>query len=102
MGTESSELLFKEYRYIKSALESKKHPQRFWRTLWRFVAARRLLLERDRFIAHRICDTLSDGETGILFMGIQHRVDRYLPKNLSVQYLFHRLPFQYTSRFVGS
>lgn len=98
MGTESPELLLEEYRMIKKAVagnsDSKFFPGRF---ILKWIS-HRLLVRRDKFIARRIADTLKDGETAVLFMGIQHEVDRFL-NGISVKYLFHRLPFQYTSRF---
>ncbi|MBI1953435.1 MAG: hypothetical protein HYS41_04850 [Candidatus Omnitrophica bacterium] len=99
IGTESPQLLVKEYRQIKEAAEEGNRPKPFWERLRSRWQAQQLLLRRDRFIARRIAETLREGETGLLFMGIQHGVDRYLPNSFSVRYLFHRLPFQYTSRF---
>lgn len=101
LGTESPQLLLEEYRHIKEAVGEKNHPNPLWRHLKSRWLAQRLLLRRDRFIARRIAETLHDGETGLLFMGIQHEVDRFL-SGISVTYLFHRLPFQYTSRFASS
>lgn len=99
MGTESQALLVREYRNLQQALQQGKGPTSVWKTLWSRWQAHHLLRQRDRFIARRITDTLNPGETGLLFMGIQHEVDRDLPPSISVKYLFHRLPFQYTSRF---
>ncbi len=101
MGTESPELLLEEYRMIKKAVSGNKSPKSF---VGRFIlkwTSHRLLVKRDKFIAKRIADTLKDGETAILFMGIQHEVDRFL-NGISVKYLFHRLPFQSTSRFAST
>ena len=101
IGTESPQLLLKEYRQIKEAVGEGNHPNPFWKRLRSRWQAQRLLVRRDRFIARRIAETLHDGETGLLFMGIQHEVDRFLT-GISVKYLFHRLPFQYTNRFSSS
>lgn len=93
-GTEDPMLLMKEYSYIKLALaiadlEARKKKMK------EVVHERDTLLEkRDRYIAGRISETLQLGETGILFMGIIHRIDRYLPKDIQVEYLISRLPFQ--------
>ncbi|MEK7220546.1 MAG: hypothetical protein AAB253_05060, partial [candidate division NC10 bacterium] len=54
----------------------------------------RLLRQRDEFIGRRIDETLKEGEVGILFIGLMHRVDRFLAPDIEVQYLIHRLPFQ--------
>ena len=37
--------------------------------------------------------TLKEGETGILFAGMAHQVDKYLPKAIHISYLIFRLPF---------
>jgi len=34
-----------------------------------------------------------EGETGILFAGMAHQVDKYLPKDIHISYLIFRLPF---------
>ncbi len=52
-----------------------------------------LLHERDVFIAERIDATLREGETGILFLGLLHRVDELLDGKLEVRQLIHSLPF---------
>ena len=43
-----------------------------------------LLRRRDEFIARRINETLKDGETGILFVGAYHDVNRRLPCDILV------------------
>jgi hypothetical protein len=43
-----------------------------------------LLAQRDQFIARRINDTLKAGETGILFLGLLHAVERYLDRDIRV------------------
>jgi hypothetical protein len=56
--------------------------------------SQKLLRQRDEYIARRIDETLQADETGVLFMGMIHQVDRYLPKNILVKFLIHRLPFE--------
>lgn len=100
VGTESAQLLVKEYQHLKSLVSTNNSLNIFlFRRLKSFFVAHQLLAARDRFIAGRIDETLQEGENGLLFIGIKHRVDRYLPKGISVKYLFHRLPFQYAKRF---
>ena len=43
-----------------------------------------LLEERDAYIAGRIDSTLAEGETGLLFMGMAHKVVRRLPRDVTV------------------
>jgi hypothetical protein len=84
MGTESAELLLEEYRLQATAIEA--------RTA--LAAARvesqqkplrdALLEKRDRFIAARIDATLAAGETGLLFLGMLHAVNRYLSPDIQV------------------
>lgn len=94
IGTEDPKLLIEEYNFYKNLLgitdvsKRKKAVQK--------AKKRRdeLLNERDKFIADRIKNTLKKGETGILFIGIEHEVNKYLAKNIKVEYLIYRLPFK--------
>jgi hypothetical protein len=76
MGTESPELLLREYEGIKRAAESGREPDA--------EQARILLDERDAFIAQRILDTLEPGATGVLFIGLLHAVHDHLPDDVIV------------------
>jgi hypothetical protein len=49
-----------------------------------------LLQRRDQFIAQRINDTLKDGETGILFLGMLHSLERDLQPDVKVIYPLQR------------
>jgi hypothetical protein len=93
-GTEDVQLLLEEYRYIQ-AITREREPTEKRRKAKSLSIKRKLLLRRrDRFIAQRIDETLKEGETGILFAGMAHRVDKYLPKDINVSYLIFRLPFK--------
>ncbi len=87
MGTEDPGLLLQEHKMIKEIVggrgknggkekleEYRKH-------------SNDLLVKRDDFIAKRIVETLQDGETGILFIGAMHKVDKRLPRGIRVVYL---------------
>jgi hypothetical protein len=80
MGTESPELLVEEYQ----AALAKFAPG------GTSAAGKRrdsdLIDRRDRFVAERINGTLLSGETGILFMGMMHKVTRWLDRGISVAY----------------
>lgn len=86
-GTENLDLLlvehgsFKAFREAKSEEERKKAAEDYTRIKGD------LLARRDSFIAERINITLSEGETGILFIGAYHNVDSKLPKNIVVRVL---------------
>lgn len=94
VGTEDARLLVEEYNFIKNLIGISDTKQRT--EAIRKAQKRRdeLLVERDRFVANRIKETLKKGETGILFSGIEHEIDKYLPKDIKVEYLIYRLPFR--------
>jgi len=89
-GTEDPKLLLKEYTYLRDASANSENQQakRRYQTM-----AKSLLQRRDSYIALRIDKTLDDGETGLLFIGISHRVDEKLPKDIQIEYVIYRLPF---------
>lgn len=99
MGTEDPHLLIKEYRYLKVALQEERKGPKWWRAIRDKLHSRWLLKQRDQFIAQRINETLTNGQTGLLFIGMEHRLDQYLPKDLAVSYLFFRLPFRQRGPF---
>lgn len=94
VGTEDARLLVEEYNFIKKLVGISDPKQR--REEVKKAQKRRdeLLVERDRFVANRISETLKRGEAGILFSGIEHVIDKYLPKDVKVEYLIYRLPFR--------
>lgn len=80
MGTEDPVLLMKEYQLIKDdAVQgcTKRN------TGGKFS----YIEERDAFIAHRIDETLKDGEIGILFLGMLHKVIEKLPSDIVVLHM---------------
>ncbi len=89
MGTESSDLLVQEYQLARQSLETRA-PRAARVAAHRRVMTDALLQRRDRFIAQRINDTLQPGETGILFLGMLHSLERYLHCDIKVIYLLHR------------
>ncbi len=74
VGTESPALLLDEYKLLQSPERTEEK-------------AAALLEARDRFIAGQIDATLGDDEIGILFMGALHKVARFLPERIKVEYL---------------
>jgi pheromone shutdown protein TraB len=44
-----------------------------------------LLDERDSYIARRINTTLGEGQTGLLFVGAAHQVEKKLPRDIMVR-----------------
>jgi hypothetical protein len=93
-GTEDPKLLIEEYKFIKE-LTQIADPSEKKRAIKRYQKARdELLRKRDQFIAQRIDETLRDGDQGLLFVGLEHEIDRFLPKHIEVSYLIYRLPFK--------
>jgi hypothetical protein len=83
MGTESLELLLEEYENVKKLLAGagasrrKKSDKDFDTSL---------LERRDQFIARRVNDTLRPGEVGIIFLGMLHRLQPWMPKDIRISY----------------
>lgn len=94
IGTEEAKLLVEEYNFIKKVTGISNAQER--KKAVRNAGKRRaeLLIERDKFVARRIAETLKAEETGILFSGIEHEIDRFLLKDIKVEYIIYRLPFR--------
>jgi hypothetical protein len=90
MGTESPELLLREYDQLRNALAatSLRRAGNLERT--RQAMALNLLKDRDRFIASRINTTLQPGETGILFLGLLHSPTPFLDPDIKIIYPLER------------
>ncbi len=93
-GTEDVQLLLEEYRYIQAITTERKPAEKRKKAKSLSVKRKLLLRRRDRFTAQRIDETLQEGETGILFAGMAHRIDMCLPNDINVSYLIFRLPFK--------
>lgn len=86
MGTESGELLVEEYRLASAALAAGGAGGPASREARQKASRDALLEKRDRYIAARINATLAAGETGILFLGMLHAVNRRLDPDVRVVY----------------
>jgi hypothetical protein len=99
MGTESSELLLEEYQLIKQIMDEG-GAQDLGKTIYhngiddlktsQKALSDLLLSKRDQFIAERINSTVGAGETGILFLGMLHSVEKLLDKRIRVFYPINR------------
>jgi hypothetical protein len=85
VGTEDPRLLLQEYNLLKEQLAAVNDKSRHRAEEYE-ARSRAVLEERDRFIARRIEQTLAPGETGILFMGLLHQVQRHLSRGIEVQF----------------
>lgn len=84
VGTESPELLVEEYRMAVQLMGGASTPAAPDAAA-RFEAGSRALLERrDRFIAGRVDATLEPGRTGLIFLGLLHRLDGLLPPDVEL------------------
>jgi hypothetical protein len=82
--TEDLGLVKQEYVYIAKIAHSKSPKEKEVWSLRYKVAQGRLLRQRDDYIAKRIRDTLSEGETGILFIGAYHDIPSRLPEDIQL------------------
>ncbi|WP_435011889.1 hypothetical protein P12x_005985 (plasmid) [Tundrisphaera lichenicola] len=79
-GTESPQLLVREYELARETLAGKApadHAER----------AAALLEERDRFIAQRIAETLRSDEIGLIFLGRAHSLEGRWPEGIVLERL---------------
>jgi len=89
MGTESGDLLVQEYQLARQSLTTRP-PRAAGVAAPRRALSEALLQRRDQFMAQRIHETLKSGETGILFLGMLHSLERYLNPDVKVIYPLHR------------
>lgn len=91
VGTESPQLLVAEYELVRksiglSANESLGHDEAEPDENSIASALEDLLHRRDKFIAKRIDETLREEETGIIFLGMLHQLDKWLSEDIDPQY----------------
>lgn len=91
MGTESAELLVREYRRVQELVQVARGGAAGVAALEREGQA--VLRDRDVFIARRILTTLQQDETGIVFCGLLHRIDELIGDDSEVRHVIHNLPF---------
>ena len=89
MGTESGDLLVQEYQLARQSLTTRP-PRAAGVAASRRALSEALLQRRDQFMAQRINETLKNGETGILFLGMLHSLERHLHPDVKVIYPLHR------------
>lgn len=91
-GTESTELLLREYDLVRKSLaEGMNRYDEPADSVSAGEVVETLLNQRDRFIAGRIADTLNPDQIGILFIGMHHRVQDFLEPDIQVSYPFGKM-----------
>jgi hypothetical protein len=91
MGTESPPLLLAEYENIKRVIDAEKSGMEDGgRKTETEKSAQKILSDRDRFIARRISETLMPTETGVIFLGLLHDPEAFLPTDIRTVYPLHR------------
>jgi hypothetical protein len=90
-GTESAELLVAEYTLVRKSIGLADASQPLSEdgsesedTIADQLAD--LLTSRDQFIAERIDKTLLPNQTGIIFLGMLHHLEKWLPDDVHVKY----------------
>jgi hypothetical protein len=99
-GTESTELLLREYDLVRKSLAEGIHrydEPADSTSMGEVVET--LLNQRDRFIAQRIGETLNADQIGILFIGMRHRVQDYLQPDIQIAYPFGRMKVHVAASF---
>jgi len=85
-GTESPELLIQEYELARQLL-APGASARNGKSAECVERNRRILDMRDHYIAERIGQTLKQGETGLIFLGMLHSLNGRLPDDIRVTQL---------------
>jgi len=84
VGTESPALLLEEYEFVQQLLtrlaaDDANSPMGHHQGLSALMLER-----RDRFIAGRVDETLKAGEVGLIFLGLLHALERFLPPDIEM------------------
>jgi hypothetical protein len=84
MGTESADLLVREYKLVKEIVAAAGSPKALRLEARHRTLSQALLKRRDQAIAQRINTTLRPGETGLLFLGMLHSLEGWLARDIRV------------------
>lgn len=84
MGTEDPNLLLEEYHNVKTALTNSPREACSSEETSQAPRHKETLSKRDAYIGQRIDQTLRTGRTGILFLGMMHNVESFLPVDIVV------------------
>ncbi|MBM4042619.1 MAG: hypothetical protein FJ290_29370 [Planctomycetes bacterium] len=84
VGTESPEFLIEEYELMRGILGALKSREDHHLTAAERKRSKAILDKRDAYIAERVAQTLGEGETGLLFLGMLHSIAGRLPDSVHV------------------
>jgi hypothetical protein len=84
VGTEAPALLLEEYELVQRALARLATEDADDRAEHHQVLSQLVLEKRDRFIAGRVDETLQAGEVGLMFLGLLHALERFLPPDIQM------------------
>lgn len=98
LGTESAELLVEEYQLILQALRAVELGKATRTETRQKRMKESVLMRRDQYIGARINETLMAGETGIVFLGLLHSLEKWIAEDIEVVYPIHNLIDQRTGR----
>ena len=84
VGTESPALLLEEYELVQQALARLATDDADGLTGQHQELSKLGLEKRDRFIAGRVNETLKAGEVGLIFLGLLHALERFLPPDIEM------------------
>lgn len=91
LGTESPTLLIEEYQLMKESLTRELDSDDCESATSSLCEQQqKVLRSRDEFIARRIDMTLQDSQTGLIFLGLMHQLEEYLPSDILAVYPFGR------------
>ncbi|PIV92340.1 MAG: hypothetical protein COW44_15310 [Flavobacteriaceae bacterium CG17_big_fil_post_rev_8_21_14_2_50_33_15] len=82
--TEDFKMVKDEYDGLQWILKSKNNLTKLFYLLRFKIFKPFNLNKRDRYIARRIAETLGENETGIVFIGAYHQVNKRLPEDINV------------------
>jgi len=89
-GTESPDLLVKEYNFIRQIALANDLREATHLAEQQRLASHALLEQRDDFIARRIDETLEPGWVGVIFLGMMHSLEGRLPADIEVSHPLER------------
>jgi hypothetical protein len=86
VGTECPALLLEEYALVHQSLARLLSADTDRLTPEQEEQSQQVLEKRDRYIARRVDETLKPGEVGLIFLGLLHSLERFLPPDIELRH----------------